>query len=182
VAPVLETGNQVVCTQAAISQTAGHAINRTTTEVSPKRGKTSPPMSTNAVDVQIIAALGEALYGPWWRRHVARAIGVHECSISRWLQGRGRPTFDDLYRLCAIARKRYSAILKAHQAGLELLKLLPPPAEEMPASKPPKPVVNGPKPAAPVQAPQPVLQPIKSPTIHGPVLPGRPSAPMRRPQ
>ena len=71
-------------------------------------------MSTNAVNMQIIAAFGEALYGPWWRRHVARALGVHACTVSRWLQGRGQPTFDDLHRLMSVARTRYHAILAAH--------------------------------------------------------------------
>jgi len=35
------------------------------------------------VDVQIIAAIGEASYGPCWRRHVARARGVHACTVGR---------------------------------------------------------------------------------------------------
>jgi hypothetical protein len=36
--------------------------------------------------VQTIAAIGEAIYGPWWRRHVARALGVHVSTVGRWFQ------------------------------------------------------------------------------------------------
>lgn len=136
-------------------------------------------------DVQIIAAIGEigeAIYGQWWRRHVARALGVHACTVSRWLQGKGRPTYDDLHRLMSVARTRYHAILAAHEAGREILRLLPPPPEKTPANKPARPVLEDLKLAAPAQASHSALQPIKPPTIHGPILPGRPPGAMRRPQ
>src|SRR5262249_15286346 len=113
---------------------------------------------------------------------VASVLGVHACTITRWLQGRGRPTFEDLHRLMSVARTRYHAILAAHEAGREILRLLPPPAEKTPASERPRAIGEGPKPAAPAQAPSPALQPIKSPTIHGRLRPGRPPAQVRRPQ
>jgi len=57
---------------------------------------------------------------------MARDVGLPVSMLSRRLQGRGRPTFDDLYRLLAVARARYGAIPEAHEAGREVLKLEPP--------------------------------------------------------
>src|SRR5262245_23492747 len=58
---------------------------------------------------------------PMVEGHVARNLGVHACMLNRWLQRRGRPTFDDLYRLLAVARARYSVVPEAHELAREVL-------------------------------------------------------------
>ena len=93
-----------------------------------------------AVDMQIIASMGQAIYGQWWQRHVARDLGVHACTIGRWLRGIGGPTVEDLHRLLIVARNRYQAILAAHEAGRQALRLIPPPPEPASPKKPPTPV------------------------------------------
>jgi hypothetical protein len=89
-----------------------------------------------SVDVQIIAAIGKAMYGPWWQRKVARDIGVHACTVGRWLRGIGEPDIDDLHRLMSVARTRDEAILAAHEAGRRALRLPRPPPQSSAAPKP----------------------------------------------
>src|SRR5262245_17443854 len=83
-------------------------------------------MNATTVDVHIIAALGSAIYGKWWRRHVARDLGVHSCTVGRWMRAVGAPEMKDLYRLLSVARERYEALLAAHAVGRQALKLVPP--------------------------------------------------------
>jgi transcriptional regulator with XRE-family HTH domain len=97
-------------------------------------------MNTTAVDMHIIAALGSAIYGTWWRRHVARDLGVHFCTVGRWMRGVGAPEMRDLYRLLNVARRRYVALLTAHEAGRQALRL-PAPRPEL---SPPRPASTWP--------------------------------------
>jgi hypothetical protein len=96
----------------------------------------------SVANMQIISSLGRAIYGPWWRRHVARDLGVHACTVGRWLRGVGAPQVDDVYRLLSIARRRYEALQAAHEAGRQALRLPPPRPEPTWPSKPAKPVIG----------------------------------------
>jgi hypothetical protein len=94
------------------------------------------------VDVQIIAALGKALYGEWWRNETARALGVHASTIGRWLHGIGEPDIDDLHRLMSVARTRYEAILAAYEVGQQALRLPNPPPQRSTTQKTPAPALG----------------------------------------
>jgi hypothetical protein len=81
----------------------------------------------SSANMQIIVALGKALYGDWWRNSVARELGVHPCTVGRWLSGIGAPSAEDVHRLMAVAKPRYMAILAAYKAGQQALRLPNPP-------------------------------------------------------
>jgi len=118
----------------------------------------TPHMNPTTVDMHMIAALGSAIYGKWWRRHVARDLGVHSCTVGRWMRGIGAPEMKDLYRLLAIARKRYEALLEAHEVGRQALRL-PAPRPEL---SPPRPASTWP--SKPARA-------VPRPPVGGPPLP-----------
>jgi hypothetical protein len=91
------------------------------------------------VDVQIIVALGKALYGEWWRNSVARDLGVHPSTIGRWMRGIGEPDIDDLLRLMSAAWTRQMAIAEAYQPCRQAVRL---PTVPPWSRKPAKPVLG----------------------------------------
>jgi transcriptional regulator with XRE-family HTH domain len=89
------------------------------------------------VDVQIVAALGKALYGQCWQRAVARDLGVHDCTIGRWLRGVGDPTLEDLLRMLAVTKHRIDRLLATYDAAVEGARLKPrQPAPVQPPARP----------------------------------------------
>jgi Helix-turn-helix len=95
---------------------AGRSKLRRAAPVNPVRG--SPYALTDVM--QNLVALGRATFGHEWRRPVARLVGVSTRTISRWIQGQGRPTDDDLRRLIIMARRHVQAVEVAYEMAVKL--------------------------------------------------------------
>src|SRR5262252_1137800 len=80
--------------------------------------------------------------GDQGQRKVADDLGVHACTVGRWLRGIGEPAIDDLYCLMLVARTRYEAIQAAHEAGRRALRLPNPPPQPATTQKPLAPVLG----------------------------------------
>src|SRR5262245_2582857 len=116
--------------------------------------------------IRHIEAIGRSMYGAHrWQRPTARLLNVDRRTLGRWQAGQGSPDYNDVLSIIAAAKARNSSIQAAHDAALGDLR-----------------ISQSVAPARTVQPAQsaPPYQPIRSPTIHVPILPSHPSAPLRR--
>jgi hypothetical protein len=94
----------------------------------------------------LLTKLGEALYARGWRRCVADELGIHLCTVTRWMEGtHGSPSADHIAHMLAVVRQRYTTLRKLHDDGLEALRLRqPPPPPPRPPPPPPNSIFGGP--------------------------------------
>jgi DNA-binding XRE family transcriptional regulator len=53
---------------------------------------------------------GEALYGPHWQRELARALGVNERTMRRWVAGETNPPTNINSELLLLLQERHASI------------------------------------------------------------------------
>jgi DNA-binding transcriptional regulator YiaG len=63
-----------------------------------------------------VRAAGEYLYGPLWQREMARALGVSDRAVRRWIAGDTNPPEDIGPRLRKLIDKRITQLRAARSA------------------------------------------------------------------
>ena len=68
--------------------------------------------------VDLVRDVGALLFGPHWQRELAKALGVSERNMRRWVAGEARPPEDISARLLALIDARIVAL---HTVRLRLM-------------------------------------------------------------